>query len=151
MNDISSTEETSKLDKSPSNAQALKNIQLISTPLEVDQRLKSPLKLWEPNTNHCETWTGPGYICHGCCLVDCSRRHVPVRARKDPAEILDIAGIPIRHIARETGTILEQGPHRGDLRGIPTGNVPVKGIGLFEHTAEIRGALQLPGGQVLVE
>jgi hypothetical protein len=77
--------------------------------------------------------------------------HVPVRAREYTTEILDIAGIPIGHIASETGAILEERTHGRDFRGIPRRNDPVKGIGLFEHAAQIRGTSQLPGGQVLIE
>jgi hypothetical protein len=45
MWDISSTDETSKLVKSPSNDHALKNIQLISLAADVDHLVRSPLKL----------------------------------------------------------------------------------------------------------
>jgi hypothetical protein len=45
MWDISSTDETSKLVKSPSNDHALKNIQLISLAADVDHFVRSPLKL----------------------------------------------------------------------------------------------------------
>ena len=46
MFDKSSTDDTSKLVKSLSNAQASKNIQLISVAIDVDQKLRSPLKLF---------------------------------------------------------------------------------------------------------
>ena len=77
--------------------------------------------------------------------------NAPVRAGEKAGHIFHALGIPARHIAGETGTILKERAHRNNAGGIPARDITIKGIGLFEHAAQVGGRGEGPVGQVLIK